>query len=667
MAENRAGSILAVDFGNVHTRAVLIDLVDGTYRPVGYGEVMTTAGFPHGDVNVGMVRALHQISHGTGRQLLHPDQTVLSPELPDRSGVDSFLVTTSIGRPMRTVMIGLTRDMSVASALRAVAGTYVQVVETLTLEDDRDESAQINAIILSRPDLFFLVGGTEAGAQSTLLQMASRAALAMRLMGDDRRRLVLFAGNSDVEPQLRELFGPYAIVLTADNVRPTSEREQPAQASAQLASAYDSVAEQRGAGFDRVAASSALGVLPTAQSYGLITRYLARVQGSALALDVGSAVSTLSAAIGDRSTTTIRNDIGLGHSAGSLIEASGFARVQRWLPFVIDDNELLAFSLNKSLRPGTVPENLRELYLEHALMRAGAEMLVQTARPLWTDEANANPDASLPPFRVIIGAGAVFANTGRPGLSAMLLLDALQPQGMSELLLDGNALIPALGALARVQQAAFVQLLEAGGIIALGTCFSVSGQPRPGKPALRVRITLPDGEVVRQEVMGGTLWMYPLSLGVRALIDVRVVGRGITIGGKRKIRREVIGGTAGIIFDARGRPLPLALTAADRAGQMPTWYAQATGDEVRPINPEWLEATARKKESSQDVMPPRKERSKQRRGGEKDAKTEQRAKEAQERKVRERFHSGGSPQAADVQDDSQRGKDDIDELRNLFS
>ncbi|MCA9911209.1 MAG: glutamate mutase L, partial [Anaerolineae bacterium] len=134
MAENRAGSILAVDFGNVHTRAVLIDLVDGTYRPVGYSEVATTAGFPHGDVNIGMVRALHQISHGTGRQLLHPDETVLSPELPDRSGVDSFLVTTSIGRPMRTVMIGLTRDMSVASALRAVAGTYVQVVETLTLE-----------------------------------------------------------------------------------------------------------------------------------------------------------------------------------------------------------------------------------------------------------------------------------------------------------------------------------------------------------------------------------------------------------------------------------------------------------------------------------------------------------------------------------------------------
>ncbi|MFN8561403.1 MAG: hypothetical protein U0703_07240 [Anaerolineae bacterium] len=42
MSEN---SILAVDFGNVHTRALLIDLVEGVYRLVGQSEVGTSAGF----------------------------------------------------------------------------------------------------------------------------------------------------------------------------------------------------------------------------------------------------------------------------------------------------------------------------------------------------------------------------------------------------------------------------------------------------------------------------------------------------------------------------------------------------------------------------------------------------------------------------------------------
>lgn len=664
MADTHSGSILAVDFGNVHTRAVLIDLVESVYRPVAYGEVRTTASFPHGDVGVGLTRALRQITQATGRELLREDGGILTPEMPDRSGVDVVLVTTSIGRPLRTVMIGLTSDLSLASAMRAVAGTYVQVVETLSIEDDRDEETQLNAIVLSRPDLFFITGGLEGGAQETLLRLAARAALALRLLRDQKRRLVLFAGNSELMPEIQQMFGRYATVLMAENVRPTTSVEQPAQASAQLASAYDSVAEERGAGFNRAAEASALGVLPTAQSYSLITRYLARTSGSALALDVGSAVSTLSAAIGDQSATTIRNDIGLGHSARSLVDAAGYDRVRRWLPIVISDNELAAFAMNKTLRPGTVPETLRELYLEHALLRAGVGMLLQTARPIWTEEAEANPDAPLPPFKSIIGAGAVFANTGQPGISAMLLLDSLQPEGVNELLLDANALAPALGALARVQQEAFVQLLDEGGINALGTSISASGSPRAGRPALRVRITLPDRGVVKHQVAGGTLWVYPLPIGVRALIDVRAVGRGVTIGGKRKVRMEVTGGTAGIIFDARGRPLPLGLTPAQLAEQLPAWYAQAVGGEVRPIKPEWLQPTNRKPEESPDLRPVELRAGRAR---PQDAKAEEVSRLAEAEKMRARIKGTGSLTPEQAERQEKDAKEDVDELRNLFS
>jgi hypothetical protein len=43
-----------------------------------------------------------------------------------------------------------------------------------------------------------------------------------------------------------------------------------------------------------------------------------------------------------------------------------------------------------------------------------------------------------------------------------------------------------------------------------------------------------------------------------------------------------------LVVDARGRPLPLAATLKDLAVQIPAWYAQATGDEVFTIPPEWL-------------------------------------------------------------------------------
>ncbi len=306
--------------------------------------------------------------------------------------------------------------------------------------------------------------------------------------------------------------------------------------------------------------------------------------------------------------------------------------------------------------------------MEHALVRAGVGALLETARPLWDTSPDSRSSKLLPAFHTIIGAGAVVANTGRPGMSALLLLDSLQPTGHCKLLVDGNALIPALGALARVNQEAFVQLLDEGGIIALGDCISVSGQPSGGRPALRVRITLPDGQMVKHDVMGGSLWMYPLPLGVRALIDVRALGAGVTIQGKRKLRREVIGGTAGIIFDARGRPLPLGAEPAERAAQLAAWYAEATGDPIREVPPAWLTpAPARKASADADgeESQPAEQPARRRRA----ATTEQeaRSKQAAARKARQGFRKADpKAEAAPAQKQSEP-KGEFDELRDLFS
>jgi hypothetical protein len=173
-------------------------------------------------------------------------------------------------------------------------------------------------------------------------------------------------------------------------------------------------------------------------------------------------------------------------------------------------------------------------------------------------------------------------------MAAMLLLDALQPSGVAQLQIDGGALIPALGALARINPEAVVQLLDAGGLENLCTTVSLSGRPRPNRAAARVTISKDNGETEKHTVMGGTLWVYPLPIGVKATVRIRV-GRGLHIGRKRGIRLDVEGGTAGLVIDARGRPLPLARDAKGLAAQLPEWYAQATGDPIREIDLGWLE------------------------------------------------------------------------------
>ncbi len=231
----------------------------------------------------------------------------------------------------------------------------------------------------------------------------------------------------------------------------------------------------------------------------------------------------------------------------------------------------------------------RTLYLEHGLLRAAITGLLNASRPTWTP-AQALDDLSepLPYFDRIIGAGAGLTGTGRPALTAMLLLDALQPVGVVKLQTDSSALIPALGALARIKPEAVVQVLDESGLEDLCTCFNVSGTPRKGRPAVRVRVTNDHGETEKFTINGGELWVYPLSIGLKATLRISLA-RGLHVNGKRRIKLEVEGGLAGVIIDARGRPLSLATNLKALAAQIPEWYAQATGEPINEVPLEWME------------------------------------------------------------------------------
>ncbi|MBZ0281731.1 MAG: glutamate mutase L [Anaerolineae bacterium] len=580
------GSILAADFGNVLTRVILIDLVDGVYRLVARGETRSTGDFPVGDARYALVRVAEQITNITGRKLLDDKGRIITPEQPDRSGVDTFLATASTGRSLRTALVGLVPEVSIASGLRAAAGTYVDIVETLTLDDMRSEEDQLNSLVISRPDLIFITGGTEGGAQEPVLKLARLARLAIRLLGS--KPVVLYAGNSVIAPQIRALFDGITKVFISPNVRPALEKEELEAAQLQLGLAFDEQQASKG-GFGALGSMSKLGVLPTAQSYNLITDYLGKsLEGNVLAVDVGSAVSTLSASVNGRINTTIRTDVGLGHSAQSLLALAGETALKRWLPFVSSSNQIVHYALNKSLRPGTIPETLKGLYIEHALLREGIAELLRASRPSWTKGLNSTAPTLMPAFNLIIGAGSALTRTGNAGYSAMLLMDSLQPTGLTTLVADPYGLIAALGALAHLNPEAVVQVLEGGSLERLGTVVNISGQPAPNRPALKVKITTEDGEVIKQDVMGGHLWVYPLSVGMTVRLDVRVVGRGLTIGGKSRVRMDVDGGSAGLIFDARGRPLPLAVDVRGRAAQLPMWIAEMTGDPQVTIEESWL-------------------------------------------------------------------------------
>jgi len=587
VADERSGSILAVDFGNIQTRAILIDLVDGIYRLVARGETRTTVGFPANDARVGLQRAVEQITAVTGRKLLLDDGRILSPEQQDRSGVDHFITTASIGRTLRTIVVGLVPDVSLASAHRALAGTYVEIVGTLSLEDSRSEEDQVNAIVSSRPDLIFITGGMEGGAEKPVLDLAHVVRTALRLVRGGRKPIVLYAGNSALVSNIRDLFDGLATIFIAPNIRPSLDEEELESAQLQLALAFNERLTNH-SGVGQLGRMSRLSVLPTAQSYSIITEYLGQMSGKGvLAVDIGSAVGVMSAYVDGHVSTTIRTDIGLGHSADLLLGAAGEALIKQWLPFATTPNQIRHYVLNKTLVPGSIPETLKGLYLEYALLRGGIGELLKASRPMWKRQVHFNESELMPPLELVIGAGAGLTRSGTPGLSALLLLDAIQPTGVTRLQTDPYGVIAALGALALITPEAVVQVLDSSGLERLGTAFSVSGEPSANRPAMRVRIKTSDGQVIKHHVQGGHIWVYPLGVGKTASVEVSA-GRGLQIGGRGKVKLTAEGGSVGLIFDARGRALPLAADVRIRAGQIPMWISEITGDPLLPIDESWL-------------------------------------------------------------------------------
>lgn len=587
MAANRITSALSVDFGSVNTRVVLVDVVDGEYRMVGRSATRTTAGFPVNDLAIGLDRALKELTEATGRRFADEGGRVISPERPDRSGVDYFGTTASVGRPLRAVMVGLVPSISIASAARAAVGTYVDVVTTISLEDGLDEEERLNAILLASPDVIIMTGGTESGAEMAVMELAKVVRLAISLIPHERRPQVLFAGNSRLADPLTMLFKGETGLLVADNVRPSLDVEEVESARLQLAQAFDQYKEGRNeGGFADLSDMSTTGFLPTAQSFSLLAEFIGKAYGdNVIALDVGSATTTLAAHVSGHVSTRIRSDVGMGHNIAGLLSAAGLDAVHRWLPFNAPDNELYNYVANKSLRPATVPMTQRDLYIEHALLRAVVQAMITNARETWT---------RVPPgplaLDTIIGAGATITDTGSARYTAMLLLDTVQPAGVTRLLSDPFGLAPALGGLAQYNPEAVVQLLEGNNLTSLGTAVSLSGTPRRDRNAMRVVITREDGHRTVKQVQGGHIWVFELPVGEKADVRIRVSG-GMHVNGRRRLKLKVTGGAAGLIFDARGRSIALAKNAAGRAGQIPMWIAEATGDSLIAVPDEWLAVT----------------------------------------------------------------------------
>ncbi len=572
-----AGAVLAVDIGSVHTRALLFDVVEGSYRFVAYGEAPTTTGDPWNNAIEGVYEALQQISQATGRTLVNEEGVLIIPAKSGLFGVDNFVATASAGRPIRAVLVGLVPEMSLKSARRAAESIYLSLVDTISLADPRSPEEQIRAVLSAQPDLIMVVGGTDGGAVDSLRHHLATVILACSLMDSTVRPTLLYAGNKDLAEEVREKADEVGVqVLVADNVRPALDVEYLDGAQRQLASLYHRHKAFHNPGFREIGNWSEEGILPTSYGFGRLVHLLGVLKGqSVLGVDVGSATTVVAASLSGRRYLNVFGQLGIGHSAHELLKHVRREQIARWLSFTPrQSDDLMDYVWNRSLFPHAIPVSREALETEYAVAREIMRVAVLSARQSWH---GVPMRGLLPHFGTLLLSGATLTRPPHYGWSALLALDALQPVGITRLLLDPYGIAAALGAVASSKPSAVVQVLERGAFVDLGTVIAPSGHVRRGEMVLRGTLRR-EGKASEEpiEVTGGTLAVIPLGHGERAELIVHSAREIEGLERRRKV--TLTGGELGLIVDARGRPWRFPRAEALQQEWIARWRAALVGE-----------------------------------------------------------------------------------------
>lgn len=560
-------SYMVADIGSTTTTVQLFDAVAGRYRFAGRGSALTTSGHPWFDVSRGVQQAVEQISDATGRNLMTAKGTLMLPAQQSGSGVDKFGWVVSAADPIRTIVVGLLDDFSVASARRVLQTIYAHEVDCFSLSDTRGRQAQVEAILRLVPELILVAGGTDGGADNRVMNLVETLAIGINLLYETERPLVVFAGNRQLYPEINEALGELTNVEFALNVRPRSEVQELEDAVGIISHTYlQNKALSTVPGLSDLSSWSSIPPLPTVHAFGAISEYYAALRnGLVLGLDVGSSSLTIVAANRSAVKLNVRTDLGLGRPIVNAIDRMVESDLANLLEPDVSLADLQKYALNKSLRPQTVPIRTADLKAEQAILGEMVKRAATDAYASWGWSPDTNPIFP----KMLMLHGQALTNAPKFGSILLIALDALQPAGVFPVAVDPHGILVAAGLLAIECPQLVVQVLDSGALQSLGSVVAPFGVAKTGEQAIRVKMKKAGAGSLDLGIGVGTLKVVPLALQETAELLLQPaptldVGRGP---GKAR-QLTVRGGALGLVIDARGLVRNRHIDAEERRRQM---------------------------------------------------------------------------------------------------
>jgi uncharacterized protein (TIGR01319 family) len=578
MNTNTSGthSVLAVDIGSTQTRVMFFDVVSGRYRFIGRGTSPTTIGAPFFDAAEGIWRAIEKLQTTTERIFINKEGGLIIPSTPDNEGVDIMVATMSAGPPLRTVIVGLLDDVSLKHAQHLAETTYSKIVSGISLNDQRTPTDRINLITSIRPDMIILTGGTNGGATKSILSMVELVGLASYLIEKNQKPHIIFAGNKDLKNEVSASLDKISKLHITENVQPLLGNEQLYPAQKTVSEVYNQIRLQQTGGIRELLSWTNGHFTSSAAGLGRAIKFLSQKyepEKGVLGVDLGSQNTVIAGGFSGEEVLKVYPRLGVGSASRGVLDESSLLDIQRWLSVPISTQQIENYIYNKSAYPEIIPAEPEELEIEHAVAKQALRIAAQRSLTGINLKQKNNYSNLLPPVEPIIGAGRVLTEAPSHLDSFNILLDGLQPSGVTTLALDQNNMLSALGAISERNPLLTVQIIESSTFLNLGTVIAPVGTARIGTPILRVTLSRADGRTSTRDIKYGTIVPLPVESGEKVSLHLRPFNRfDIGMGGPGKSGKvNAVGGVLGVIIDARGRPLPFSADMKKNTARNASW------------------------------------------------------------------------------------------------
>jgi uncharacterized protein (TIGR01319 family) len=585
-------SILATDCGSTTTKAILIEKRDDTYRLIVRGEAPTTVEAPFEDVTRGVLNAVREVEELAGRKILEGEH-IISPQTGDE-GVDLYVSTSSAGGGLQMMVSGLVLQMTGESAQRAALGAGAIVMDVIALNDGRRPHEKIRRLRQLRPDMILLSGGTDGGDVRRVAEMGE-----ILLAADPKARLgagyqlpVIYAGNQDAAPVIRETLGERTALSVVPNLRPTMERENLGPARDAIHDLFMEHVMAHAPGYKKLMTWSPVPIMPTPGAVGIIIEAVAKRDGLAVVgVDIGGATTDVFSVFQGVFNRTVSANLGMSYSVSNVMSEAGLENILRWVPFAVDEVDLRNRVKNKMIRPTTIPQSLEELVIEQAIAREALRLAFEqhkslavglkgiqserTISDIMTQTETGGTLVNLLDLGLLVGSGGVLSHAPRRVQAAVMMIDAFLPEGLTHLAVDSIFMAPQLGVLSTVHPEAATQVFECDCLVRLGAVLAPIGAGKPGQPCVTVEVSAPGAVAVTMQVPFGELALVPLpEQGTARLVARPERGFDLGAGKGKALEAEVTGGAVGLMVDTRGRrPFSLPADAAARIARLRSWNA----------------------------------------------------------------------------------------------